>query len=493
MAMLSVAQLVDRSRGGDQEAFGGLVDLYRDMVYGLAFHLTGSFEEARDLTQETFVQAYLKLGQLREATKFGGWLRQIAVNLHRAQVRQPRPATVPLGDEVEAVSEAQPSEIQAVVREALRRLREPERLALTLHYIDGYSQAEIGAFLGVEAGTIKGRLARARRHLREEVMQMVEEMFDRNALPPEFSQDVIRAVNGLVTNLRSALPPDLRAVSGRLHRRRNEAWRALRARVPEALLPRPLKAQGEARAIRVCCLPEDLREEARAATCLTWFDLTVQTIDQMLPWVSDFEVLWIRFCEGEGRYVRLADMPGDSGNILTRIPIGHEARSPRVRGGRDVLEMTPGCAQPPELRGTFRRLRQAVPGRSGTLGDALHAAMATHMRQARDLLPPAAQEAMGAGRSVSIRDLPETVRELVRTAVHLHWGSYVLALVENPPDWLVHFDEGAIEFGVYQSGADLPGEARGQEYVEVRCAPTRAAGDYLQTGIGEAFDVWPSP
>jgi len=72
MGTHTTAQLVDRSRSGDQEAFGQLVDHYQHMVYGLAFHLTGSFEEARDLAQEAFVQAYVKLGQLRDAKKFGG-------------------------------------------------------------------------------------------------------------------------------------------------------------------------------------------------------------------------------------------------------------------------------------------------------------------------------------------------------------------------------------------------------------------------------------
>ncbi len=483
MSARSVAQLVECSRGGDQEAFGRLVDRYRDMVYGLAFHLTGSFEEARDLTQEAFVQAYLKLGQLREAEKFGGWLRQIAVNLHRAQARIPTVATVPLEEEAEAVPQAQPSEIEAVVREALARLREPERLALTLHYIDGYSQAEIGAFLGVEAGTIKGRLARARRHLREEVMQMVEDVFDRNALPPEFAQDVIRAVNGLVANLRAALPPDLDDVCRRLHKRRNESWRAVLAKVPETLLPRPLKVRGEATPLPVTALPDDLREAAREATCLTWFDWVADRVARGWPWMSDFEVLWIRLYERDGGwYARLGDVPGDSGNITGRIPIDPEATNPRARepGPADVTAI---CRQPPELQGTFRKLRQAIPYRTGTLGDALFAAMTAALRHARDLLPPEAREAMAAGNNVSVRELPEPVRDLLRRAVHLHWGSELLAIIENPPSWLAHFDAGTIEWGLY-SGAISETDTR--EYVVI-CGP-EGWDPALMTGISEARD-----
>ena len=65
-------RLVARARQGDQEAFGELVDRYRDMVYGLGYHLTGDFEAARDLAQEAFVQAFVKLGQLREPGRFAG-------------------------------------------------------------------------------------------------------------------------------------------------------------------------------------------------------------------------------------------------------------------------------------------------------------------------------------------------------------------------------------------------------------------------------------
>ncbi len=69
---LTDGQLVGRVRSGDREAFGDLVGRYRDMVYGLGYHLTNDFEEARDLAQEAFVQAYLKLGQLRDPDRFSG-------------------------------------------------------------------------------------------------------------------------------------------------------------------------------------------------------------------------------------------------------------------------------------------------------------------------------------------------------------------------------------------------------------------------------------
>ena len=93
---LTNRQLVERARGGDREAFGDLVERYRDMVYGLGYHLTRDFESARDLAQEAFVQAYLKLGQLRDPDGFSGWLRQITRNVHRNLHRRREVSTVAL-------------------------------------------------------------------------------------------------------------------------------------------------------------------------------------------------------------------------------------------------------------------------------------------------------------------------------------------------------------------------------------------------------------
>jgi RNA polymerase sigma-70 factor (ECF subfamily) len=186
-------QLVQRSRDGDRQAFSELVDRYRDMAYGLGYHLTGEFEAARDLAQESFVQAYLKLGQLREPDKFARWLRRIVADLHHRQSRRRHLPTVALSDAQAAPQRPEPSEIEVVIRDALSRLREPERLALTLHYINGYSQAEIGAFLGVRPETVKTRLARARQRLKREVMTMVEDTFESKKLPDEFTQEAVEA------------------------------------------------------------------------------------------------------------------------------------------------------------------------------------------------------------------------------------------------------------------------------------------------------------
>src|SRR5438445_13044904 len=74
------ADLVHRVRQGDADAYTVLVEQYRDAIYGLAFHYLHDFEDARDVAQEAFIQAYLCLDQLRDPERFGPLLRQVTVN-----------------------------------------------------------------------------------------------------------------------------------------------------------------------------------------------------------------------------------------------------------------------------------------------------------------------------------------------------------------------------------------------------------------------------
>jgi hypothetical protein len=181
-------------------------------------------------------------------------------------------------------------------------------------------------------------------------------------------------------------------------------------------------------------------------------------------------------------YTRLGDVPGDSGNIAGRIPIDPEITDPRATEP-GVVDVAVICHQPPELRGTFRKLRQAIPYRIGTLGEALYAAMTAAFRQARDLLPTDAREAMAAEKNVSVRDLPEPIRDLLQQAVHLHWGSEVLAAIESPPSWLTQLEAGTLEWGLYSYAIS---ETDTREYVVI--SGPDGWDPMFMTGISEARD-----
>jgi len=192
------AKLVRRATGGNAEAFAELVRRYRDAVYGYCYHRTGSFEDARDLAQDAFVRAYTCLHQLRDPGRFGGWVRRIAANLCTRWAESRREIAVEC---IEHPCQVPESLNAAVVREALSTLPENERLAVVLHYVNGYSYGDIADFLEVSKGAVRGRLARGREMLKTEVLRMTRETFESNKLDEEF---VIEAVKNALQEAQDA-------------------------------------------------------------------------------------------------------------------------------------------------------------------------------------------------------------------------------------------------------------------------------------------------
>ena len=184
----SDADLVRAALRSEAEAFGALMARYRDAVFGVAFHRLGRFEEARDAAQEAFIKAYLNLSSLREPEAFGTWLYRIADGTAVDFARRPQ-REAPLPEEslpAPAASEAErtaQADLAAQVRHALAGLSEPSRLAVILHYINGYSQAEVAQFIGATPQAVKMRLSRARSQLREEMAEMVRERLSEAAAP----------------------------------------------------------------------------------------------------------------------------------------------------------------------------------------------------------------------------------------------------------------------------------------------------------------------
>jgi len=206
--------LVQKAMSGDSHAFGQLVEKYKNAVYGLAYHLVRDSAEAQDLSQEAFLQAYLKLYQLKQPAKFASWLRRITVNICKMWLRRPKPELVSWeelrGDELHADTSPEDAELKQAVREAIGLLSEKNRLTITMYYIDGLTQKEIGDFLGVPLGTIKSRLHEAKKKLRKEltergcgtpVITMVKESLQSERLPDDFRiklEEMLKSADAVV-------------------------------------------------------------------------------------------------------------------------------------------------------------------------------------------------------------------------------------------------------------------------------------------------------
>ena len=180
--------LVERCRRGDAHAFARLVALHEGMVFNLAARLLGDPEEARDLSQEVFLQVFRTLGGFEGRSALRTWIYRIVVNQCRNRQRwwrrRRRDRSLALQDMTDA-QEARLSEQQGPqgpqhemelrdrareVQAALAGLSFDHRAILMLREVEGLSCEEIAHALALPAGTVKSRLARAREALRRRVV-----------------------------------------------------------------------------------------------------------------------------------------------------------------------------------------------------------------------------------------------------------------------------------------------------------------------------------
>jgi len=204
----SAHENVNRAKAGDLIAFGELVKMFQDAVYGVAYAMLGNFHDAQDIAQETFIVAWRKLGTLKDPVKFPNWLCRIARNLCINFMQQAKLDTVnlekaytvhyPLPGPLEQVEK---KELADRVLASVSALPEQLRLTTTLFYINGYTVNEISEFLEAPAGTIKRRLHDSRQRLKESIMKdkkMIEIMVDGALksfpLPGDFADVVVRMV-----------------------------------------------------------------------------------------------------------------------------------------------------------------------------------------------------------------------------------------------------------------------------------------------------------
>ncbi len=181
-------QFLEKLKAGDALAFNRLVEERHGDIYALLYRLTEDPEEARDLTQETFLQAFRHLSNFRGDADLRTWLYRIAVNQARNRwrwwKRRRRDRTVsldaPVSDEIDAPlsaglagDEGLDPERQTLAREreaalhaALRTLSRPYREVIVLRDIEGLSYEEVAATLDLNVGTVKSRLNRGRTELR---------------------------------------------------------------------------------------------------------------------------------------------------------------------------------------------------------------------------------------------------------------------------------------------------------------------------------------
>ena len=165
---------------GNVNDFEKLVTAYEKNVYNIALRMVGDPEDAADMTQETFIKAYRALSSFRGDSKFSSWLYRIASNVCldflRSRSRHPQVSLSTVDEDDRATFELpdmrQNPEEQLMkklgmeaVRRGLEQLPEQQRQILVLRELGGLSYAELAQTLGLEEGTVKSRIFRARKRL----------------------------------------------------------------------------------------------------------------------------------------------------------------------------------------------------------------------------------------------------------------------------------------------------------------------------------------
>ena len=178
-------KLIAATLDGDSGAFGELVRRYQDRLFNTMIHVTGSKEEAEDVAQDAFIQAYVKLSTFSGKSAFYTWLYRVAFNIAISRSRKKRPR-VSL-EQVQDASGAEPSDESETATEtmerleradqvhiALQKLTDEHRAILVLREMEGCCYDTIASMLDLPVGTVRSRLHRARSQMREYLKELLQ-------------------------------------------------------------------------------------------------------------------------------------------------------------------------------------------------------------------------------------------------------------------------------------------------------------------------------
>ena len=178
-------ELITQLQLGDETAFVKLVDEYQDMVYNTALGIVQQADDADDITQEVFIQVYQSISSFKGDSKFSTWLYRIAVSKaldHEKKKKRKKRFGFVQGlfgsdgeEQVHPVEfdhpgvQAEKKESAAALFRALKQIPENQRIAFTLHKLEGQSNREIAAVMNTSIQAVESLMSRAKANLKREL------------------------------------------------------------------------------------------------------------------------------------------------------------------------------------------------------------------------------------------------------------------------------------------------------------------------------------
>lgn len=166
--------LVVECKQGSKKACFELYRLYSRAMLNVAFRIVGSIDEAEDVLQDAFLDAFTRVRDFRQETTFGLWLKQIVVHRAINLLRKRKLEMVELGeDQLDNIADEESADEEEIqykvvqVKEAMKELPDGYRVVLSLYLLEGYDHEEIGQVLKISENTSRTQFLRAKRKLNE--------------------------------------------------------------------------------------------------------------------------------------------------------------------------------------------------------------------------------------------------------------------------------------------------------------------------------------
>jgi len=164
--------IIEKSKKGDIKAQFKLYNLYSKAMFNICLRMMNNREEAEDMLQEAFSEAFDKLSYFRYESAFGAWLKRVVINKCINQIKK-RKVNLVLSEEIlkyertDETDEKEPVYNIKTINKAIEKLSDGFRVVFTLYLLEGYDHQEISEILGISESTSKSQYLRAKRKLKE--------------------------------------------------------------------------------------------------------------------------------------------------------------------------------------------------------------------------------------------------------------------------------------------------------------------------------------